>query len=101
MTRLKKARTFLSNWFALPWYPIALGAFPVLALLSANAGQVQAMAGSRILLLSHALAAILFSLCRLVLRHAHPGMPLFTPWEVREVSLPQAAISVSEKFPDM
>ncbi|HLD92828.1 MAG TPA: hypothetical protein VI703_01310 [Anaerolineales bacterium] len=101
MTRLKKARTFLSNWFALPWYPIALGAFPVLALLSANAGQVQAMAGSRILLLSLALAAILFSICRLVLRQPHRAALLTSLLLVLFFTYGHAHYVLSEKFPDM
>lgn len=59
------------KWFTLPWYPFAFAAYPVLALLAANAGQVEVTAAARPLLVSVAGAGILFLLLRLLLRNWH------------------------------
>jgi hypothetical protein len=41
-----------SKFFNVPWYPIAISAYPVLALLNANKGQVPSSAAIRPLLAS-------------------------------------------------
>jgi hypothetical protein len=38
------------NFFNAPWYPIAISAYPVLALLNANVGEIQPSAVVRPLL---------------------------------------------------
>ena len=40
MSRFKTFWDRLGKWFAIPWYPLALSAYPVLKLLAANTGQV-------------------------------------------------------------
>ncbi len=71
MNHLKTLKTFIGSWFAYPWYPIAFGAYPVLALLSFNVGQVKPMAGMRALLVSLLLAVILYLVLWLILRQSH------------------------------
>jgi hypothetical protein len=58
----------LGKWFSVPWYPIAVSAYPVLALLAANIGQVELKAGLRPLLVSIAFGGLLFFLLWLFLR---------------------------------
>ena len=43
---LKNINLIVTNWFAKPWYPIAVSAYPVVALLSAKVGQVQNSPGA-------------------------------------------------------
>ncbi len=54
-----------------PWYFIPLAAYPVLALLSYNISQVRYTAGIRPVIVSVAVAALLFLLFRLVYRDWH------------------------------
>src|SRR6185503_2464779 len=56
--RLKKT---LGRWFSFPWYPLLFAAYPVLALLAFNAGQIKVEAGWRPLLVCVGVAALLFS----------------------------------------
>ena len=65
---MKKFKTILGRWFAIPWYPILFGAYPVLALLAVNVGQIKVEAGWRALIICIAFAGILSLLLRLVLR---------------------------------
>jgi hypothetical protein len=64
MDRLKKT---LGRGFAIPWYPIAFGAYPVMALLAQNVGQVKAEAAWRPLGVSLAFAVVLFLVLRMFL----------------------------------
>ena len=41
-------RKALSKFINTPWYPVAISAYPVLALLAANAGQIRPAAGLRV-----------------------------------------------------
>ena len=62
-------RKKLGRWFALPWYPIVFGAYPVLFLLAQNIGEVKADAGLRPALASVILAVALFGVLFLILRN--------------------------------
>jgi hypothetical protein len=59
MNNFNKVKKVLGRWFSWPWYPLAFGAYPVLALLAQNVGEVKLEAGWRPLLVSVGLAVIL------------------------------------------
>ena len=80
MDRLKPFRKTLRRWFSHPWYPLVVGAYPVLALLSFNIGQVKVEAGWRALLVSVFFAGVLFLLLRLILRNWHRAAFLSALW---------------------
>ena len=65
---IKHINKMVANWFSKPWYPILISAYPVLALLSTNAGQVPLSTVVRPLLVSIFFGGILFFVVRLVLR---------------------------------
>jgi len=67
-----------SRVFSRPWYPFLISAYPALALLSANAGQVQPGAGIRPLLASVAFGGVLFFIVWLFVRKAHKAAFLTT-----------------------
>jgi hypothetical protein len=71
MNRFADMKTFLKKLFAIPWYPIVFSAYPILALLAANVGEVKAGAGLRPLLISVGVTSILFALLYLVFRNWH------------------------------
>ena len=64
----KNMKSAITNWFSKPWYPILISAYPVLALLSANAGQVQPSAVVRPLLVSIFFGGLLFFIVWLFFR---------------------------------
>ena len=73
-------RKTVGRWFAWPWYPFAFSAYPVLALLAKNVGEVKLTAGWRPLWVSLWLAGILFSLLRLALQNQERAAFLSTVW---------------------
>ena len=64
-------KNFFSRVFNAPWYSVVFGVYPILALLSANKGQVEASAILRPLLLSLLFSVVTFLLAWLVFRKAH------------------------------
>ncbi|HUG33792.1 MAG TPA: hypothetical protein VMJ90_03400 [Anaerolineales bacterium] len=68
MIRFNQIKNLLGRWFAIPWYPILFSAYPVLALMAFNVGQIKLEAGGRALVVCLAFAAALFLLLRLILR---------------------------------
>src|SRR5690349_21027626 len=64
-------KRYITEWFAKPWYPLAISAYPVLALLAANAGQVEAGVVIRPLLVSIAFGAMLYLLTWIFFRNAN------------------------------
>lgn len=70
----------MGRWFSIPWHPIVFSAYPVLALMAFNVGQVKLVAGTRALLVCLAFAGILFLLLRLLLRTWHRAAFLSTLW---------------------
>ena len=64
-------KKIISVFFNAPWYPIAISAYPVLALLNANAGQIPPSAVIRPLLVSILFGALLFFIVWLIFRHIH------------------------------
>jgi len=88
------------RWFSIPWYPLAISAYPVLALLATNAGQVDLDAGLRPLLFSIAFAGLLFLILWLFFRKAHKAAFLTTLWLALFFSYGHVYITIDEKYPD-
>lgn len=97
---LKNIKLIFTNWFSQPWYPIAISAYPVLALLSANVGQVQNSAGIRSLLASILFGGILYALVWLFLRKAHKAAFLTSLWLILFFSFGHIYIAIDTKYPD-
>ena len=93
-------KTFLNKLFAIPWYPIVFSAYPVLALLAANIGQVKADAGLRPLLISVGGASILFVLLYLIFKNWHRAGFLLTLLLALFFSYGHLYIVLDEKYPD-
>lgn len=91
----------LGTWFSIPWYPVVLGAYPVLALLAFNAGQVEPAAGLRALLLSVLLAGTLFLVLWLILRQVHRAAFLAALWVLLFFSYGHVFDLIEAKFPDL
>ena len=100
MSRFKVIRAKLGRWFSVPWYPIALSIYPVLALLAANAGQVKLEAGWRSLLVCVGLTGILFILLRLLFRDWNRAAFLTALWMVLFFSYGHIHILLTEKLSD-
>ena len=77
---LKNMKRVITNWFSKPLYPIMIAAYPVLALLSSNTGQIQPEAGIRSLLVSVVFGGVLFFVIWLLIRQAHKAAFLSTLW---------------------
>jgi len=93
-------KQFLSRLFDLPWYPIAIGTYPVLALLSANAGQVRLVEGLRSLLFALIFGACLIFLAWALYREIHKASFLAAIGIVLFFSYGHAYIAVLEEFPE-
>jgi hypothetical protein len=100
MNNLQRVIKTLTMWFSIPWYPIVFGAYPVLALLAFNAGQVKVEAGLRPLLICVGFAGILFVLLKLLLRDWHRAAFLSTLWMVLFFSYGHIHILLTEKLED-
>ncbi|MBV6449732.1 MAG: hypothetical protein MHPDNHAH_00445 [Anaerolineales bacterium] len=98
---MEKIRKTLSRWFAIPWYPILFGAYPVLALMAVNVGQIKVEAGWRALIICIAFAGILFLLLRLIFRNWNRAAFLSTLWMVLFFSYGHVFITLTEKFADV
>ncbi len=88
----------LGKWFSVPWYPIVFGAYPALALLATNIGEVKAEAGWRPLLVCIALAALLFGISRLFLRNWRSAAFLSALWLALIFSYGHVHILLTEKL---
>ncbi|HUF00231.1 MAG TPA: sulfatase-like hydrolase/transferase [Anaerolineales bacterium] len=100
MNRLKFIRGKLDRWFAVPWYPLAISAYPVLTLLASNAGQVGLDAGVRPLLASLLFGGLLFFLHWIFFRRVHKAAFLAALWLALFFSYGHAYIYIDEKYPD-
>ena len=95
--RLKKN---LTNGLSIPWYPLVFGAYPVLALLAENIGEVKVEAGWRLLLICISFAGLLFILLRLLLRDWHRAAFLSTLLMILFFSYGHVHILLTEKLED-
>jgi len=98
--RFKVIWRILSKWFSIPWYPFAISAYPVLALLATNAGQVALDAGIRPLLVSIAFGGLVFLIVWLFFRRVHQAAFLTALWLALFFSYGHAYIYIDEKYPD-
>jgi hypothetical protein len=95
MNSLKKT---LGRWFAIPWYPILFGAYPVLALMAVNVGQIKVEAGWRAVIVCIVFAGILFVLLRLILRDWNRAAFLSMLWMALFFSYGHTYITLTEKI---
>jgi hypothetical protein len=93
-------KRFLSKIFNSPWYPFALSAYPALALLNANTGEVQSAAAIRPLLASIAFGGLLYFVLWLIFRKSHKAAFLTALWLTLFFTFGHAYIYVDEKYPD-
>ncbi len=100
MSSFKVIWRMLSKLFAIPWYPFAISAYPVLALLATNTGQVGPEAALRPLLVSVAFGGLLFLVLWLFFRQSHKAAFLATLWLALFFSYGHAYIYIDEKYPD-
>ncbi len=82
MNRIQRIWRTLVGWFSVPWYPLTLSAYPVLALLAYNIGQVNIGSGWRPLLASVGFAGALLILLRFLLRSWNRAAFLTTLWAI-------------------
>ncbi|MBI5953612.1 MAG: hypothetical protein HY865_18310 [Chloroflexi bacterium] len=90
----------LSKIFNFPWYPLVLSAYPALALLNANTGEVQPAAVIRPLLVSVAFGGLLYFVFWLFFRKPHKAAFLTALWLALFFTFGHAYIYVDEKYPD-
>jgi hypothetical protein len=90
----------LGQWFAIPWYPFAISAYPVLKLLAENVGEVGLDAGIRSLLVSLLFGGLLFLILWLILRRVHKAAFLTALWLALFFSYGHIYIYLDEKYPD-
>ncbi len=93
-------KKIFSGIFNAPWYPVAISAYPVLALLSANVGQIQPAAGIRSLLVSVAFGGMLYFVIWSFLRQAYKSAFLATLWLALFFTFGHAYIAIDEKYPE-
>lgn len=99
--KLKNIKIIITNWFSKPWHPLAISAYPVLALLSVNAGQVQPAAGLRSLLVSMALGGLLFFIVWLLFsRQTHKAAFFTTVLLILFFSFGHIYIAIDAKYPE-
>jgi hypothetical protein len=94
---MKKVSTGMFN---IPWYPVAISAYPVLALLSANMGQIQLSAGIRSLVVSIVFGGLLYFLTWAFLRQVTRAALLTSLWLALFFSFGHIYIAIDEKYPD-
>jgi hypothetical protein len=101
MNKRKGRTTFLGKWFSLPWYFLAFSAYPVLALMAVNVGQVKAGAVWRPMLASVLLGGLLFFLILLVLPNPYRAAFLTALWLALFFSYGHIHIMLTEKWEDV
>jgi hypothetical protein len=94
-------KKIVGKWLAWPWYPFVFGAYPVLALLAQNAGEVKLEAGGRPLLVSVGLAVILFGIWKIVLRSRDRAAFLSALWLALIFSYGHVYLLVAERWKDL
>jgi hypothetical protein len=82
LKRISRLRRALVGWFSVPWYPLTLSAYPVLALLAYNIGQVNIGSGWRPLLASVGFAGTLLVMLRFLLQSWNRAAFLTTLWAI-------------------
>ena len=101
MSRFRGIWQTLSKGLAVPWYPLAISAYPVLTLLATNAGQVGMDAAVRPLIVSLLFGGVLFLLLWFILRQVHKAAFLAALWLALFFSYGHVHIYIDEKYPDL
>ena len=93
-------KKIVNSFFNAPWYPLAISVYPVLALLSANVGQVRSDAALRPLLVSLAFGGLLYFIDWLLFsRQAHKAAFFTTLLLALFFTFGRAYIAIDEKYP--
>ena len=92
-------KKIFSSFINTPWYPIAISAYPALALLNANAGEVQPNAVVRPLLVSILFGGLLYFITWLFFRQVHKAAFLTSLWLALFFSFGHAYIYIDGKYP--
>ncbi|MFN8411960.1 MAG: hypothetical protein U0Z26_06195 [Anaerolineales bacterium] len=100
MKYIKEIQSTITDWFSRPWYPIMLSAYPVLALLSTNIGQVQSNAAVRPLLVSLAFGGLIFLILSLWMKPVHRAAFLSALLLALFFSYGHIYMSLKEQYPD-
>ena len=100
MSHFKVVWERLKKWFAIPWYPFAISAYPVLKLLAQNVGEVGLDAGTRPLLISLLFGGVLFVMLWLIFRQSHKAALLTAFWLALFFSYGHIYIALDEKYPE-
>ncbi|MCE9645653.1 MAG: LTA synthase family protein [Chloroflexi bacterium] len=90
----------LTSFFSAPWYPVAISAYPVLALMSANTGQIQPSAGIRPLIVSVLFGGLLYLIVWLFFRKAHKAAFLTTLLLALFFTYGHAYMALDAEYPD-
>ena len=90
----------MGRWFSVPWYPILFSAYPVLALMAINAGQIKLEAGWRPLVICILLSSVLFAILRRLLRDWNRAAFLSVLWMALFFSYGHIHILLAEKLKD-
>jgi hypothetical protein len=93
-------KIFISTISNFPWYPLAISAYPVLALLNANTGEVHSDAALRPLLVSIVFGGLLYFVLWLAFRQLNTAAFLTALWLALFFSYGHAYIYIDEKYPD-
>ena len=98
MSNFQRLKRILTRWFSIPWYPILFGAYPVLALLAKNIGEVKLEASWRSLLVCMGFAVFLFGFLKLLLRNWQQAAFLATLWMILFFSYGHIHFLLTEKL---
>lgn len=99
MKHIKNINNVFAKIFSYPWYPLAISAYPALALLSSNAGQIQFSAGVRSLLVSVLFGGFIFFILWLFFRQAHKAAFLSALWLGLFFSFGHAYMYLKTEYP--
>ena len=99
MAKFNNVKTFFSKLFGYPWYPLVISAYPALALLSANTGQVRLNAGVRPMIASVIFGGIVFFIVWLDFRKIHKAAFLTMLLMTLFFTYGHAFIYIDKKYP--
>jgi hypothetical protein len=98
MNNFKRIIKKITELFSIPWYFLVFSAYPALALLATNIGQVKLESGWRALLVSVLLSGLLFLLLRWILKDVYRAAFLTTLWMALFFSYGHIYLTLLEKW---
>lgn len=78
MAKLKQLKNHFVRLFGIPWYFVMFSAYPIVALMASNIGQVKLSAGWRSLVISLLMGGLFFLIAQLFLRNVYRAAFLST-----------------------